>query len=243
MDISNQHLRQFRDIIDKYKDQTKCPISNNWEEKNNNELWLWLVGQVIVVGGVAGNERFYQRKDLQKQISYSCLKQYSNDEELQLVINKVLREAGVRYASSEIEKCKKSKALVHNFRFVSNYKKGFKGLINFLNQIEGVNAEQERVAYLVQHFMFIKNKSARDFLMSMGINTNTLALDIRIQNIFKFFGIRFPTQTELSRKAIYDSTENEIIKKICKPLDVAPLVFDRILFQNYKKIIADKTKN
>lgn len=161
MDINHQNLKKFQKIVNKYQVETELPTLNNWKEKSNNELWLWLVGQVMVVGGVGGNERFIQRKDLQKQISYFSLKQYINDAELQ-------------------------------------------------------------------------------FIMSLGINRNTLALDIRIQNIFKFFGIEFPTQTQLSSKTIYDATEKEIIQKICNPLNIAPVIFDRILFQNYKSIIKNK---
>jgi len=236
MNINQQQLKKFKNLINKFQNGTEFPVLNNWEEKSNNELWLWLVGQVMVVGGVGGNERFIQRKDLQKRISYSSLKQYTDDLELQSIINDVLREAGVRYASSDLKKCKKSKALVHNYKFISHYNGGFKGLIGFLNRIEGINAELERVSYLTHHLMFVKNKSARDFLMSIGINRNTLALDIRIQNIFKYFDIEFPTQTQLSSKAIYDATEKEIIKKICDPLNIEPIIFDRILFQNYKSI-------
>ena len=36
----------------------------------------------------------------------------------------------------------------------------------------------------MEHFEFMKNKSARDFLMNLGMNQNTVAIDIRTQNIF-----------------------------------------------------------
>ena len=242
MTITKQQLKKFQELLDKYQYETEFPIEDNWENKSNNELWLWLVGQVMVVGGVAGNERFQSRQDLKKKLSYSSLSQFDNDNQLQLVINEVLREAGIRYASSDIEKCHKSKALVHNYRFISNYKGGFKGLLKHLVQFKGDNAELLRVSFLTHHFKFVKNKSARDFLMSMGININTLALDIRIQNIFKHFSIEFPSQGELARKPVYDKTEKEIIEKICKALSIEPVKFDRILFQHYNKIIDKKLR-
>jgi thermostable 8-oxoguanine DNA glycosylase len=237
MNITAAHLQQFQSVIDQYQHNTRFTSKDYWKDRSNNELWLWLVGQVMVVGGAASNDRFQSREDLKEQLNYNALIQYTNDKELQSIINEVLRAAGVRYASSDLEKCQKSKALVHNYRFISCYKGGFKGLLQDLAQMEG---EQDRFAFLMQHLKFIKHKSARDFLMSMGINTHTLALDIRIQNIFRHFGIEFPTQAQLSSKAVYDSTEKEIIQKICKPLNMEPAAFDRILYQNYNEIIGRK---
>ena len=74
--------------------------------------------------------------------------------------------------------------------------------------------------------------------MGLGININTLAIDIRIQNIFKHFGLALPNAAGLNKKNIYDAIEKEIIDKICTPLKIEPVRFDRILFQNYSKIIS-----
>jgi hypothetical protein len=240
MNITAEHLQQFKSVIDQYQHNTRITPKDYWKDRSNNELWLWLVGQVMVVGGAASNDRFQSREDLKGKLNYDILSQYNDDKELQSVINEVLRAAGVRYASSDLKKCQKSKALVHNYKFISNYQDGFKGLLQDLARMEG---EQDRVAFLMQHLKFIKHKSARDFLMSMGINTHTLALDIRIQNIFRHFGIEFPTQAQLSGKAIYDRTEKEIIEKICMPLNIEPATFDRILYQNYNEIIGRKVRS
>lgn len=239
MNIQQQHLQLFQHIIQQYQHNTRYTTKDYWKSLDDNALWFWLVGQVMVVGSAAGNERFQSRADLKEMISYDALHQYTDDKALQKLINEVLRAAGVRYASTDLEKCIKSKALVHNYRFIANYKGGFKGLLHYLSQMEN---EQDRVTFLMQHLKFIKHKSARDFLMSMGMNTQTLALDIRIQNIFRHFEIDFPTQTQLSGKAVYDKTEQEIIEKICRPLNIEPHVFDRILYQNYNEIIDRKSK-
>ena len=239
MEITAAHLAIFKNIIEQYQHNTRITTKDYWQQLDNNALWLWLVGQVMVVGGAASNDRFQSREDLKQKISYDALSKYTDDKALQTVINAVLRAAGVRYASSDLERCMKSKALVHNYRFIANYKGGFKGLLHHLVQMKD---EQERISFLMQHFKFIKHKSARDFLMSMGINTNTLALDIRIQNIFRHFEINFPTQAQLSSKGIYDTTEAEIIEKICEPLNIEPAIFDRILYQNYNEIIGRKEK-
>jgi thermostable 8-oxoguanine DNA glycosylase len=195
----------------------------------------------MVVGGIAGHERFLKRNDLKSALEYSTLERIVDDKTLQNKINQVLREAGVRYSSTNLDKCNKSRALVHNLKFIRNYKKGFEGILDDLSSIDGSNAEIDRANQLMRHFRYVKNKSARDFLMNMGINRNTLALDIRVQNIFKQLGIAFPKS--LSSKSIYNETEREIIEKICIPLKIEPLLFDRILFQNYDSIMAGKRFN
>src|SRR3954451_8766820 len=127
MNITAVHLQLFKSVIDQYQHHTRFTPQDYWKNRSNNELWLWLVGQVMVVGGAASNDRFQSREDLKEKLNYDALSQYSTDKELQAVINEVLRAAGVRYASTDLEKCQKSKALVHNYRFISNYKGGFKG--------------------------------------------------------------------------------------------------------------------
>src|SRR3954453_19836743 len=144
MNITAEHLQRFQSVIDQYQRDTRFTVNDYWKNRSNNELWLWLVGQVMVVGGAASNDRFQSREDLKEQLNYEAISKYTDDKELQSVINEVLRAAGVRYASSELEKCQKSKALVHNYKFISNYKGGFKGLLQDLAQMKGEEAEQDR---------------------------------------------------------------------------------------------------
>src|SRR6476661_7567355 len=105
MNITAEHLQRFQSVIDQYQHNTRFTAKDYWKDRSNNELWLWLVGQVMVVGGAASNDRFQNREDLKERLSYEILSQYTTDKELQLVINEVLRAAGVRYASTNLEKC------------------------------------------------------------------------------------------------------------------------------------------
>ncbi len=239
MQVTQRHLLIFKEMIDTYMDITDFPPKDLWKQFDNNSLWLRQVGQVNVIGSALGNDRFLRRADLQQQLDFNSLSAL-NDHDLQFVINKVLRAAGVRYASGDLAKCGKSKALVHNYRFIATYKDGMKGVMNEISVYSGNNAEMDRIQFLTTHFKFIKNKSARDFLMSLGMNTNNIAIDTRIQNIFSLFRLKLPDATRLNNKNIYDQAESEIIEKICLPLKIAPVYFDRILFQNYSKIIAGK---
>ncbi|MCB9365533.1 MAG: hypothetical protein H6587_13250 [Flavobacteriales bacterium] len=236
MKPTKKQLAMFKVIIENYEKNTKTAKSHNWKKMDDNALWLSLVGQVNVVGGVDGNKRFQDNETLKQRISLNSLGKIKSDEKLATTINAVLREAGIRYASENISKCNKTNALVHNYKFISKYKGGFRNLIQDLVNIKGKNAELERVDFLINNFKYLKNKSARDFLMGLGINKNTLALDIRIQNIFEHIGLQLPNQTELGKKSIYAATEKDIIENICIPLNIQPVVFDRILFHNYDKI-------
>jgi hypothetical protein len=40
--------------------------------------------------------------------------------------------------------------------------------------------------------------------MGIGMNRHTLAIDIRIQNVFQHVGSNFPNQKELPKKGIYE---------------------------------------
>jgi len=240
MKITKKELKVFKKNIDDYINITEIPKPNNWKKLDNNMLWLKIVGQINVVGGVKGNDRFWQRNDLIDIINYEKLKDEKTDVEIAKDINYVLREAGVRYSSSNIEKCSKTKSLLHNFKIIRSHKNEIIEILQNLSKIQGEGAELERAMFFVRNFMFIKNKSARDLLMTLGINRNTLALDIRIQNIFKEFGIEFPNQAGLSSWKTYTETEIEIIEKICLPFKIEPIIFDRILFQNYEKILKKK---
>src|SRR5438270_5579294 len=99
MNITAEHLHRFQSVIDQYQQNTKLTPKDYWKGSSNNELWLWLVGQVMVVGGAASNDRFQSREDLREKLHFDALGQYKDDKELQTVINEVLRAAGVRYAS------------------------------------------------------------------------------------------------------------------------------------------------
>lgn len=119
MNITEKHLAAFQDIIDTYQNVTVFPKKDQWKEMDNNELWLWLVGQVMVVGGVAGHDRFQESEELKVKLKYSSLV-HLDDTTLKVTLNEVLCRAGVRYASSDLLKCRKSSALVHNFKFIGS---------------------------------------------------------------------------------------------------------------------------
>lgn len=234
--VADEHLDFFIKTIKKFKKYTNFPIKDNWKNSNNNDLWNAMVIQVMVVGGSDGAQRYSQRPDLIDKIKYSNLVKLTKDEEVASAINYVLRKAGVRYASKDLNKCKKTKSLVYNFKKLKETKNGFKGVLKAISEFDKINCDIKKVNYLMNNFHFLKSKSARDFLMGQGICTETIAIDIRIQNIFKKINIVIPNNI-LYNPSIYNNIEKEIIEKICKPLNIVPMQLDRILYQNYDKIM------
>jgi len=235
--ISRKTLKTFEKIINAYEEITVIPEKDNWKRLSNNELWMTNIGQVMVVGGSISKIRFDKSKELRQLIHFESLRKITIEDKLLKTINYVLRKAKVRYASAVASKSAKSRALLHNYLFLASYKGGFKAIMQMLDSNSGENHELQRVRYLMENMKFMKSKSARDFLMGLGMNTNTIAIDIRIQNVFLHAGVSFPSASKLSNPKVYDDLEQQIIEKICKPLSIRPLVFDRILYQNYNKIL------
>jgi hypothetical protein len=235
--ISKKALKTFEKIINAYESTTIIPKKHNWKELTNNELWLTHIGQVMVVGGSISKIRFDKSEELKHLVHFISLKKITSEEKLLKTINQVLRKAKVRYASAIASKSAKSRALLHNYLFLAKHKGGFKAIMRMLDSFSGEKHELKRVQFLMENMKFMKSKSARDFLMGLGMNTGTIAIDIRIQNIFIHVGTSFPAANKLSNPKVYDELERQIIENLCKPLNIEPLVFDRILYQNYDKIL------
>lgn len=150
---------------------------------DNNKLWLRLIGQIMVVGSVSGKNNFDVNKEFQELVHIETLKNLPEQERI-INVNYVLRESKVRYASEGLDKCAKTKAVLHNFQTLQQFDGGMLGILGTLHLYAGKTAEFERVDFFKDNFQFMKNKSARDYLMGIGMNRNTLALDVCIQNIF-----------------------------------------------------------
>jgi len=242
LNITNEHLAKLELIKQKYLGNTCLPEPDNWKSKSNNEIWLKVIEQVMLVGRSSPAEKFSKDLELQKKVSYEQLLKIKDDEnQLKKVIHEVLRAVKTRYASASIEKCRKTKALVHNFKVLSEYKDGPKGL---LEEVSKFNTDKEKIKYIMSKFKYIKSKGARDFLMDLGLVRDAIALDARIQEVLKKIGIipdKEPDKDKVIEKIknnskSYDEVEEELLLKVCKPLNLSGIEFDRMIYQNYKEI-------
>ena len=140
----------------------------------NNDIWLNVVAQVMVVGGSKPFEKFNNNKNLKNQMVFQTLLRIEDQNSIKKTINHVLRAVGTRYASKNLSKCAKTKALAHNFNFLSNFEGGPKGFLKYISKIEN---EKQRISYIKENLRYIQNKGARDFLMELGMVRNSIAID------------------------------------------------------------------
>lgn len=236
MHITKKHIERLKLIRDTFLKTTDVPSPDNWKYLSNNDIWLRFITQVMVVGGSAPAERFMQNSKLKRDVSYNKLFKIEERKCLEEKINNVLRKVGTRYASQSPEKCKKTQALVHNLKVLKKFKGGPKTLLRKLSEFKGRNESKRKAKYLMKIFKYFKSKSARDFLMGLGLTSNAIALDVRLQNILKN-KVRLDLPERIaSDPELYDKTEQELLSEVCAFLNLSGVEFDRMLYQNYDKI-------
>jgi hypothetical protein len=228
MNITEEQVDIFLKIKDTFLSKTKIPGKNNWKSKTNNDIWEHIITQVIVVGRASPGDKFKKSEKLKKEISYDYLLNLT-DEEIREKIHETLRLVNVRFVGDDVYKCKKTKALVNNFGILKSYQDGPMGLIGMLSEFQGANSDKKKIDYLKNNFCYLKDKGARDFLMELGLIENAIALDSRVKGILGKCGITIKGKT-------YDEIETDVLDRICKPIGLSGVQFDRLIFQNYTEI-------
>lgn len=231
--FTQQQLEKIKKIIETYYGRTKFPKKDNWKHLSDNELWLKVFTQVMIVGNSNSYNEFSINETVRRSISFETLSKIVNDEDLKKKLNQALLAFGSRYTCIEYTKCKKTDALFHNFKVLRSTDCGPKG---FFARIVELNEDKPRIQYLAKSFKYIKNKGARDLLMEMGILENSIAFDTRIKNILNKLGFVLPQGFE-KNPDFYAEIERDILKGVCGPLRITGMEFDRILYQNYQDIM------
>lgn len=234
MRITPQQMRTLLKVKQKFLKKTEIPKPDNWKRLSDNDIWLKLFDQVVVVGSSAPAEKLGESKELQRRISYNRLSEM-NPDEAKKEIHYVLREIGARYVSKEIEKSKKTEALVHNLKVIKNFG-GPKALIKRVSEIEGDNSDIRKAKYLMKVLKYIGSKSARDLLMSLGVIRDAIAFDVNVMNFLEEIGIKVPKNIASSPK-VYDKFEKEILENVCKRLKISGIEFDRMIYWNIEDIL------
>lgn len=232
LEIGDEHLARFNEIRKRFMDGITLPEEANWKSLSDNDIWLYMVEQVIVVGSSSPASKFREDDHLRRLISYEELLRIDDENEVGRRIHLVLRAVGSRYSCSDINRCKKTKALTHNFGRLRGFEGGPRGLLKFLSE---TNGKSERIRFLMRNFQFMGSKNARDFLMGLGLLRDAVALDARLKNVFAKMGIELPRGFE-SNPRLYDEVEKDILEKICSPLGLSGVELDRLFYQNYREI-------
>ena len=231
LNISHECIDKLHSIRDKYLSRIgELPKEDNWKQKTDDELWLEIFAQVVVVGNASPAEKLKENK-YKQQIAYEKLKTINDDNTISTIINKVLRAIGTRYASEDATKCKKIQALAYNLKILKSYSHGIRGFFNYLG---GITSERKRVEYVINHLKYIKNKGARDLLMELGLVRNAIALDVRVVKNIRHIGIDISEGYENNAKK-YAEIEKDILEKVCMPLGLEGIQLDRLLFRSYEE--------
>jgi hypothetical protein len=73
--------------------------------------------------------------------------------------------------------------------------------------------------------------------MSLGVITEAIALDVRLQNVLRKVGIAVPANLATSPRT-YDEFERSLLKEVCIPLGLSGIQLDKMIYQNYDDIMA-----
>jgi len=72
--------------------------------------------------------------------------------------------------------------------------------------------------------------------MEFGSINDAIALDSRVQTVLRKIGIKVPKGLENNQEK-YDRVEKELLEKICRPLGLSGVQFDRMIYKNYDNIL------
>ena len=229
--LGMESVAKLRALVETFKSGIELPQIGAWKSMNDDTLWLTVVRQVGVVGRAEPAAALFNAMTERDPGWYSMLIA-SNDSRRATEINKVLHEFGVRYASEDSRKCRKTHSLINNLLLM--HSRG--GPRAYVEHIAQVDSEYARVGLVSREMAYIKNKGARDWLIGLGLLRNALAFDVRLLNALKYLGADLPDKLQ-SNIALYRKVEAELIEKVCRPCDVTGAVLDRILFQRYNEIV------
>lgn len=225
-------MEEFRSVIKGFIESTRnrFPIRDAWRKLDDDGVWKYIVYQVCVVGSSASYERLVNSDVAQKSLEYDSLIDFDTDKQAN-VINKILRDHGVRYASANISKCPKTRALVRNLYFLAQFREGPTGYLTSLSLIQ----EAERIERVMRDLSYIKLKGARDLLAELGLATEVIALDSRVLGILRSYGANVPKDTPTD-SGLYHAIQQALLTQVCKPLDLTGVELDRILYWNHQNI-------
>lgn len=236
LDITEEHVNKFKEIKNRFLFKTNVPGENNWKSCNDNDIWLHVVTQVMVVGRSAPADKFNNDKELKNKISYKTLSD-KKEEKIREIIHETLLKVDSRYASSDINKCKKTNALAFNLEVFKNLENDPTDFLEMLSKFQDPCGDSNKINYIINNFSYLKSKGARDFLMELGLVKDAIALDTRVINILNNVGIKIPEKS-INNPRLYNQAERDILNKICKPLGLSGIEFDRMLYQNYDEIMS-----
>lgn len=228
--LTSATIKKLITIVEKYKNDVPAPVSGNWKAKEDGDLWASVLGQIAVVGSAASGEAVKNALPDWNEW-YARLLKMNSKQRLQK-IHRLFRKAGVRYATEDISKCKKTDAANYNFEVLASYG----GPKSYFKKVATIPHESWRIAAVADDLAYVKNKGARDLLIGLGLVERAIAFDTRVMSVLKHLGAELPDDIAASKRR-YKALETELIEKVCVPNKITGGHLDRILFNRSKEII------
>jgi hypothetical protein len=197
--ITPRHLRTFRRIRKAFPEKPNLPGPGAWRSKSDNDIWVQVVSQVVVVGRAAPAAMLYTPQ-IGRRIAWSRRRRMSEADAAN-VIWLVLREIKARYAGKNRRSCRKTAALVRNLTFLRTCPHGPKGFLHDVATLNGTS--QDKINFVSDRLSYIKNKGARDFLTTgFGLIRDHIALDARVRAVLEAVGVSVPPKRPLGPAAL-----------------------------------------
>ena len=229
--LTDSQASRLRKLVRLYP---KPKMGESWRHLTPDELWLKVLSQIIVVGNAAPVDTLERSEAIKKKLAFSRLKRLGLQQRRH-VLHSMLQEIGTRYVGKKTPN-RKVDAAVHNFEALDDAG----GPEKFFDQVAAFHTEEERIQFLSNRktLKYFGKTGARDTLIELGLAKKCLALGARILGLLKEVGVEIK-KGSLDRN--YEEIEDELIEKVAEPLGVSGGRLDRILFQNYDKILQDFT--
>jgi len=209
--------------------QRNVKLGKPWNKRTDDELWRKVLSQIVVVGKAEPGIELEHNPKVGKKIAIKKLKRFRSEKELQKYLHQVFVKLGVRYVGRDWKSDRKAAAAVRNFRKLE----AAGGSKKFFEDIAGKESEAERIEDLQESMAYFGMKGARDTAIELGLAENCMALDVRIFGVLEKVGVK------VAPDDIYRQIEKELIQKVAGPLGISGGRLDRILFQNYSRILKE----
>lgn len=227
--ISTAQASKLRKAVKRHKHSVK--LGKPWNKWTDEELWLKVLGQVVVIGKAEPGERLQHDPKIASKVSLKKLNGFRRDVARQKYLHEQFVKLRVRFSlGSSWENDWKAKASVQNFRVLRDAG----GPKKFFQTIDDCKTEEDRIKTLQGALKRYGSKSVRDTLIELRLAENCMALDARIYGLLRKVGVL------VNPDDIYRQVEAELIHKVAAPLGMTGALLDRILFRNYDQILKQR---
>lgn len=233
--ITQDSVKKFRGICDAYlADVQKIPLPGSWKEKTDDDVWIRSISQVVVVGRSEPAERL-KDKPIRSRLNWSRISSMTIESAQTEIWDLLRNEIKARYAGKQVETCVKTKAIMKNRKCFMEFPGGPTAFLEKVAFMEG--GDQNKIDFVSANLGHIKNKGARDFLMSgFGIVRNSIAIDVRVRKALGHIGIEID-EKKLTDKIYYADVEQALLVHLCGPLQIEGADLDQLLYSKYDIIL------